>query len=79
ASGENTSTTLSRSRRRSKKGPKKIYARTQSPGACREKLVTLDKMSALHFHRDGYANVHDNSSRMTFIRLDILIVKIYQA
>ncbi|MDZ7292932.1 MAG: hypothetical protein ONB42_23665 [candidate division KSB1 bacterium] len=35
-----------------------------------EKLAALgfqpaDKMSALHFHRDGCANVHDNSCGMT--------------
>ncbi|MDZ7344527.1 MAG: hypothetical protein ONA90_08425, partial [candidate division KSB1 bacterium] len=26
-----------------------------------------DKMSALHFHRDGCANVHDNSSENKFV------------
>ncbi|MDZ7364148.1 MAG: hypothetical protein ONB46_26055, partial [candidate division KSB1 bacterium] len=26
-----------------------------------------DKMSALHFHRDRCANVHDNSSENTFV------------
>ncbi|MDZ7406576.1 MAG: efflux RND transporter permease subunit, partial [candidate division KSB1 bacterium] len=33
--------------------------------AAQASSLHADKKSALHFHRDGCANVHDNSSEMT--------------